>query len=56
MEAALANPDIYLDDAKPRLRELLDSQTRIKRQLDAAESAWLEILERLEKEEASQTA
>lgn len=56
LEAALANPDIYLDDAKPRLRELLDSQTRIKRQLDAAESAWLENLERLEKEEASQTA
>jgi ATP-binding cassette subfamily F protein 3 len=55
-EAALASPEIYLEDAKPRLRELLDSQTRIKRQLDTAESAWLVNLESLEKEEASQTA
>lgn len=55
VEAALATPDIYLEESRPRLRQLLDSQTRIKRQLDAAESAWLENTEKLEKEEALQT-
>jgi len=53
IETALAAPEIYQEESKPRLRELLDSQTRLKRQLDAAESKWLENTEILEKEMAS---
>lgn len=53
IETALAAPEIYLEESKPRLRELLDSQTRLKRQLEAAESKWLENTEILEREMAS---
>ncbi|HWK72848.1 MAG TPA: ATP-binding cassette domain-containing protein [Povalibacter sp.] len=56
IETALAAPEIYQEASKPRLRELLDSQTRLKRQLDAAESKWLENTEILEKEMASPAA
>jgi len=48
IEAALAQPEVYQEQAKPRLRELLESQTQLKRKLEAAESAWLERSERLE--------
>src|SRR5690606_32934093 len=56
IETALAAPEIYLEESKPRLRELLDSQTRLKRQLEAAESKWLENTEILEREMASPAA
>jgi ATP-binding cassette, subfamily F, member 3 len=49
-ESALASPEIYLEQSRPRLRELLDSQTQIKRKLSISETAWLEASERLEKE------
>ncbi len=53
IETALAVPEIYLEESKPRLRELLDAQTRLKRQLETAEAAWLENTEILEREMAA---
>ncbi len=48
IEAALAAPDIYEASAKARLHELLQSQTRFKRELASFEEAWLEASEKLE--------
>jgi len=48
IETALAQPEVYQEQSKPQLRELLDSQTQLKRRLEAAESAWLERSEQLE--------
>ncbi|MGH8258300.1 MAG: ATP-binding cassette domain-containing protein, partial [Steroidobacteraceae bacterium] len=48
LQAALAAPELYLPDAKERLRELLERQARLARETDAAETAWLEHSERLE--------
>jgi ATP-binding cassette subfamily F protein 3 len=52
IEAELAEPSIYEADNKPQLQKLLQAQTKAKRELDAAESAWLEANERLEAAQA----
>jgi ATP-binding cassette, subfamily F, member 3 len=52
VQTALAAPDIYSDAAKARLRELLDTQTRLARDTQRVEAAWLaggEELEALQK-------
>jgi ATP-binding cassette subfamily F protein 3 len=52
VQTALAAPDIYSDAAKARLRELLDTQTRLARDTERVEAAWLaggEELEALQK-------
>ncbi|HEY6642107.1 ATP-binding cassette domain-containing protein [Povalibacter sp.] len=53
IESALAEPEIYQEQGKPRLLQLLDSQKTLKRKLDDIESAWLEESEKLEKATAS---
>lgn len=55
IEAALAAPEIYNASSKSRLQELLQSQTQLKRDLDASETAWLAATERLDAEIASGT-
>ena len=49
IESALSTPEIYRDDAKTKLRELLDTQTRLQRETAAVEAAWLEASESLER-------
>jgi ATP-binding cassette, subfamily F, member 3 len=53
IETSLADADLYQEQSKPRLLQLLDSQKTLKRRLDDAESAWLEESEKLEKAVAS---
>jgi ATP-binding cassette, subfamily F, member 3 len=48
IEQELASPEIYGADAKDRLRSLLESQTRVKREIETAEAAWFAANERLE--------
>lgn len=48
MEAALANPDVYSEQAKPRLQELLKLQAQLRRDLHASEEAWVAASERLD--------
>jgi ATP-binding cassette, subfamily F, member 3 len=48
VEAALTDPDLYTAQSKSRLQELLQKQTRLRRDLEAREAAWLEASERLE--------
>ena len=48
MEAELASPEIYESAAKARLQELLQTQARVKRELEGTEEKWLEASERLE--------
>ncbi len=47
VESQLAQPDLYLDTQKSRLKELLREQTQLKQALAAAETAWLDIGEQL---------
>ena len=56
IDAALSVDTIYLESSKARLLELLASQATNKRDLDAAETAWLEAHERLEAESAAKLA
>ncbi len=49
LESALAAPEIYQEQNKPRLLQLLDSQRTLKQKLETAETAWLEESEKLEK-------
>ena len=54
VESQLAQPGLYLDSAKTQLKELLREQARLKQALAAAETAWLEVGEKLaEAEQAS---
>jgi ATP-binding cassette subfamily F protein 3 len=53
IEATLASPEIYEARSKGRLQETLQSQARVKRELEAAETAWLAATERLETESAA---
>ena len=53
IEAALANPDVYSEQAKQRLHELLKTQTQLRRDLQAGEEAWLAASERLDAELAA---
>ena len=54
IEAELANPNLYAEQAKQRLQELLKTQTQLRRDLQAAEEAWLAASERLDAELAAQ--
>jgi ATP-binding cassette subfamily F protein 3 len=55
-DAALSADGIYLEASKPRLRELLESQAKISRSLEAVETAWLEATDKLEREVTSKMA
>jgi ATP-binding cassette subfamily F protein 3 len=55
IEAALANPDVYGEQAKQRLQELLKAQTQLRRDLQAGEDAWVAASERLDAELAAQS-
>jgi hypothetical protein len=44
----LSDASIYQEQSKPKLLQLLESQTTLKRKLEAAESSWLEHSEKLE--------
>lgn len=48
IETALADVSIYTAEAKTRLSEALERQTRIKRELAGAEERWLELTALLE--------
>ncbi len=48
IETALTSPTLYEATAKAQLQELLQTQGRAKRELEAAEAAWLEASEKLE--------
>ena len=48
VQAALAAPDLYAEAARVRLRELLERQTRLARDTQRVESAWLAGSEELE--------
>lgn len=48
VETRLAAPDIYDVARKGELAELLQSQARLKRDLESAEAAWLDATERFE--------
>jgi ATP-binding cassette subfamily F protein 3 len=48
LQTALAAPGIYAESAKERLRELLAQQTRLTRETEAVENAWIEASEQLE--------
>ncbi|MGB6450657.1 MAG: hypothetical protein WBE92_07885, partial [Steroidobacteraceae bacterium] len=50
VQTALLATDIYADQSKPRLLELLERQARLARETQAAETSWLEQTERLEAE------
>ena len=50
VETALANPDIYGEQAKQQLHDLLKVQTQVRRDLQASEEAWLAASERLDAE------
>ena len=52
LESELADPALYGESGKERLKELLARQADAKRQLDTAEAEWLEISERVEALEA----
>src|SRR5262249_55901350 len=53
IDAALANPDVYAEQAKQRLQELLKAQTQLRRDLQASEDAWVAASERLDAELAA---
>jgi ATP-binding cassette subfamily F protein 3 len=48
LERALADPDLYADDAKPRLLSLLGEKQTVDRELEVVELEWLETGETLE--------
>ena len=48
IELQLSAADIYDAANKSRLRELLEQQTKLKRELDQAETDWLEVTELLQ--------
>ena len=48
LQARLATPDLYRDDARETLRELLQKQTELTRATQETEAAWLEASEQLE--------
>jgi ATP-binding cassette subfamily F protein 3 len=50
IQAQLESPDLYADGAKDRLRQLMEQQGRLARELEQVEAQWLEHSERLEAE------
>ncbi len=51
LEEKLADPDIYNDDNKDLLKQLLTDQAYIQKELDQAESDWMDASEALENAE-----
>ena len=52
VEQALADPALYEEASKIRLKELLGEQAGLKRQLEDAEGEWLDVSETVEEMEA----
>ena len=52
VEQELADPALYEDRGKARLKELLSEQTGLKRELEGIESEWLDVSESVEALEA----
>ena len=50
IKAVLATEEIYRDDARARLRELLEKQRSLSQKIEQLETDWLEASERLERE------
>ena len=50
LQTALEAPDLYTEDAKDRLRKLMERQAQLTRDIEHTEAAWLEHTERLESE------
>jgi ATP-binding cassette subfamily F protein 3 len=50
IQAQLESPDIYVEGAKDRLRQLTEQQGRLTREVEQVEAQWLEHSERLESE------
>src|SRR4029079_1998882 len=48
IEAQLASPELYVEQSKHQLQELLKTQTQLRRDLNASEEAWLAATERLD--------
>jgi ATP-binding cassette subfamily F protein 3 len=48
LQVRLADPDLYLDDNRERLRELLRKQGELARATEQTEAAWLQASEQLE--------
>ena len=48
LEQMLADPDIYTDEAKMRLKQALDKKVKIDKALEDAEVAWMEAEEAIE--------
>jgi ATP-binding cassette subfamily F protein 3 len=48
LETKLARPDLYEEKSKAKLRELLDQQATLLKELHKVESEWLEASEKLE--------
>ena len=47
----LADNDLYSDERKAELTELLQSQKQLQNELESAEALWLELCEELEQAE-----
>ncbi|MFV8833948.1 ATP-binding cassette domain-containing protein [Aquisalimonas sp. APHAB1-3] len=54
VEAALADPTLYEDGGESRLQELLDEQTRLRRDMERREADWMDAMERLEQAESEE--
>jgi ATP-binding cassette subfamily F protein 3 len=52
LTAALALPEVYAPEAKPRLLALMDESQRVAAELATAEAEWLEVGEALEQRQA----
>ena len=48
IEAQLAGSDVYSSSSRDKLRELLQSQARLKSETEQVEEAWLEASEALQ--------
>lgn len=55
-EAALADPALYAQDAKPELMKLLDTGRQLAAQIAAAEEAWLAAAEQYESAVAAEAS
>ncbi|AUB84590.1 ATP-binding cassette domain-containing protein [Candidatus Thiodictyon syntrophicum] len=52
LASALAQPEIYAPEAKPRLLTLMEESNRVAAELAVAETQWLEVGEELEQRQA----
>lgn len=56
LESELADPGLYSDGSKSRLKELMGKQSKAKGQLEDIEAEWLDVSETVETMEAALTA